>query len=194
MQKNYSGRFLKLMVSGAFLAALSIVLGKYLAFGVGNVLRFSFENLPIIFAGMAFGSPVGVLVGIVADLVGCILVGYEINPLVTVGAAAIGLISGGYHYFFGRAGSKRAVCLGVTLFVFISHIIGSVLIKTLGLSIFYDMPLFILMLWRLLNYAIVGALECVLLCCLINNKAIKRQILAMNRGTKGRKNDLRTGT
>ena len=180
MQKSYSGRFLKVMVSGAFLAAISIVLGKYLAFGVGNVLRFSFENLPIIFAGMAFGSPVGMTVGVVADLVGCVLVGYEINPLVTVGAALIGFVSGGYYHFFGRASGKRAIYFRVTLFVLLSHIVGSVLIKTLGLSIFYDMPLGILMLWRLLNYAIVGTLESALLCCLMTNKAIKRQIFILN--------------
>ena len=180
MQKNYSGRFLKVMVSGAFLAALSIVLGKYLAFGVGNVLRFSFENLPIIFAGMAFGSPVGMAVGVVADLVGCMLVGYEINPLVTLGAAMIGFLSGGYYYLRGKRGSKRATCFFVALFVLVSHLVGSVVIKTFGLSIFYDMPLGILMLWRLFNYAIVGSLETVLLCCLMNNKAIKRQIFIMN--------------
>ncbi len=180
MQKSNSSRFLKLMVSGAFLAALSIVLGKYLAFGVGNVLRFSFENLPIIFAGMAFGSPVGIMVGIVADLVGCILVGYEINPIITVGAALIGLTAGGYYHLPGRGRDKKAVSFRVTFFVFLSHILGSVLIKTLGLSVFYDMPLGILMLWRLLNYVIIGTLETVLLCCLMNNKAIRRQIFVMN--------------
>ena len=74
---------LAILASSSFLAALSIILGKYLAIPGGNVLRFSFENLPIMFAGMAFGPFVGCAVGIVADLIGCVLVGYTVNPLIT---------------------------------------------------------------------------------------------------------------
>lgn len=180
MQKNSSKGFLKLMVSGAFLSALSIVLGKYLAFGVGSVLRFSFENLPIIFAAMAFGSPLGVAVGVVADLVGCLLVGYEINPIITVGAAAIGFISGGYHYL-PTPNKRGRYLLKIVLFVVASHLVGSVFIKTLGLSLFYDMHLGILMLWRLLNYLIIGTLECVLLYYLMKNKAVQRQVRLMGK-------------
>jgi hypothetical protein len=57
-----------------------------------------------------------------------------------------------------------------------AHIIGSVVIKTLGLSAYYDMPFIILMLWRLLNYAIVGALDGVLVQVIKNNKGVKIQI------------------
>jgi hypothetical protein len=57
-----------------------------------------------------------------------------------------------------------------------AHIIGSVVIKTLGLSAYYDMPFIILMLWRMLNYAIVGALDGVLVQVIKNNKGVKIQI------------------
>ena len=85
---------LKLTVILALLCAISIVAGKYLAIRGGDVMRFSLENMPVIFAGMAFGPVAGMLVGVVSDLIGCVLVGYTINPLVTVGAGAIGLVSG----------------------------------------------------------------------------------------------------
>ena len=52
--KKHLGSNLRLLAVSAFLAALSIVCGKYLALPVGNVLRFSFENLPILLAGMMF--------------------------------------------------------------------------------------------------------------------------------------------
>ncbi|MBQ9798211.1 MAG: folate family ECF transporter S component, partial [Clostridia bacterium] len=84
----------RLLAVSAFLAALSIICGKYLALSLGNVLRFSFENLSILLAGMVFGPVVGAVVGIVADLVGCLMVGYAINPLVTLGAACVGLLGG----------------------------------------------------------------------------------------------------
>ena len=50
---------------------------------------------------------------------------------------------------------------------------GSVLIKTFGLAVFYDMPLLMLMLWRLLNYLIVGGIEYFLLFWILKHKAIR---------------------
>ena len=78
----------------AVLAALSIVLGKYLAVNVGENFRFSLENLPLILAGIYLGPVAGAFVGAAADLVGCLMVGYAINPVITLGAVSIGLISG----------------------------------------------------------------------------------------------------
>ena len=175
MQKNNRASYLRLLVVAALLASISIVMGKYLAFGVGNVLRFSFENMPIIFAGIAFGPLVGTMVGVVADLVGCILVGYEINILVTVGAALIGLISGLAHYL--PCGKNRFEnIMRIVLAVFFSHLIGSVVVKTIGLSAYYDMNFGILILWRLLNYAIIGVLEAIIIYQLMKNKMIQREI------------------
>ena len=171
MNYTKTQRALRLTVFSALLAAISIVCGKYLAFNVGDFIRFSFENLPIIFAGMAFGSPVGAIVGIVADLVGCLLVGYAINPIITVGAGVIGLISGIYHYLPAKRG-RLYHFIKISLTVILTHIIGSVVIKSCGLSLFYDMPLNILMLWRLLNYLIVGAVEGFILYHLMKNKRL----------------------
>ena len=161
---------LKILVVAAFLSALSIILGKYLAIPIGNVMRFSFENLPIIFAGMVFGPIVGALVGTVADLIGCVLVGYTINPIVTVGAAAIGAVSGGAFPLLRKM--KLGNTWDMVVSVAIAHAVGSVVIKTFGLAAFYSMPFFVLMLWRLLNYVIVGALECLLITVLLKNKSV----------------------
>ena len=160
------------------LAAISIICGKYLAFGVGEVLRFSFENLPIIFAGIAFGPLAGGLVGAVADLIGCILVGYSINPIVTLGAVTVGVTSGGAYRLLKRLGIKKRP-LRVGLSVGCAHLIGSVLIKTFGLAMFYTMPVYILMLWRLLNYFIVGMLEAFILMPLMENKMLEHQLGSM---------------
>ena len=167
-----SQRKVKVLVFCALLAAMSIVLGKYLAFNVGMFLRFSLENMPVIFAGVAFGPIAGALVGTVADIAGSLMVGFEINPLITVGAAAVGFVSGFYRYLpLGSAGILR---LGVT--VGAAHVVGSVIIKTLGLYWYYNTPLIILMLWRTLNYVIVGAIEWIVLYRLLENKSIKAQI------------------
>ena len=162
---------LTVMVASALLVAMSIVLGKYLAINAGNVLRFSFENLPIMLSGMLFGPIVGGVVGVAADLIGCMLVGYAVNPFVTLGSAAIGIICGGVFVLLKKH-SSLGHGMRVSLSVIAAHVIGSVLIKTPGLAIFYDMPIGILFLWRILNYIIVGGIELILLYFITKNKAV----------------------
>ena len=156
------------------MVAISILMGKYLAIRGGDVMRFSLENTPIILSGIAFGPGAGALVGLVADLVGCIMVGYTINPLVTLGAVAIGLISGFVPRILAKININGKLSLAIT--VAVAHLVGSVVIKTLGLSSYYDMPFIILMLWRALNYLIVGALDGIVVHILLSRKEIDKQI------------------
>ena len=172
---------LKITAIISIMVALSIVFGKFLSIKVGDVLRFSFENLPIIFAGVAFGPVAGILTGVVADILGCVLYGYAINPIVTVGAAVIGLFSG----LSGIILKKRGLTVKTLTAVLSSHIFGSVIVKTFGLAKYYDMPFFELMLWRLGNYAVIGLLEFILLRLLLGNSAISRQIESMVKSSRG---------
>ena len=167
---NYSRaqRGLRLMVFAALLSALSIVCGKYLKIPVGDVMRFSFENLPILLAGIAFGPLAGMATGVIADLIGCVLVGYAINPLVTLGAAAIGALGGLLYHLC----NKLPLFVRLLITVMLSHTIGSVVIKTFGLAKFYDLPFFELVLWRSLNYLIVGIIELAVLYVVLKNKAV----------------------
>ena len=168
--KKRLGNNLRILAVSAFLAALSIVCGKYLALPVGNVLRFSFENLPILLAGMMFGPITGALVGIVADVLGCVMVAYTINPLVTLGAACIGLLGG----VLFRLTKKLPLLWQTCLTVILTHLVASVIVKTFGLAAYYDMPFHILLLWRLLNYAVVGVVEWLLLYTILKNQALRR--------------------
>ena len=168
---------LKIMVASAFLVAISIVAGKYLAIRGGDVLRFSFENLPILLAGIAFGPLIGLVTGVAADLVGCMMVGYTINPIVTIGASAVGLLGG----LVCRLARTLPQAVSLALSVGVAHIIGSVVIKTVGLAAFYDMPLYALMLWRLLNYLIIGVLEYVVLLVILKNKNVRAQLSRLTR-------------
>ena len=175
MTKN--SKNLRLTVTLAMLTAISIVCGKYLAIRGGDVMRFSLENMPIIFAGMAFGPAAGALVGMLADIVGCLMVGYTVNPVVTLGAAAIGLVAGTLPSVLKKTKIDGRLITLIT--VSAAHILGSVIIKTVGLSIYFDMPFYILMLWRILNYAIVGALDGVAVHILLSNKGVRLQIKTM---------------
>ena len=171
VSKKRLGSNLRLLAVSAFLAALSIICGKYLALSLGNVLRFSFENLPILLAGMMFGPITGMVVGAVADVVGCVMVAYPINPLVTLGAACVGLLGG----LLFRLTRKLPLLWQTFVTVIATHLVASVVVKTIGLAAYYDMPLHILMLWRLLNYVIVGGAEWLLLYTILKNQALRRR-------------------
>ncbi len=168
-------------VACSLLVALSIVCGKFLQIPVGEMLRFSFENLPILLAGILFGPIAGALVGTVADLVGCLLVGYVINPLVTCGAAAIGFVAGLLYRLLARLPLGGRLLLSVAA----AHLVGSVIIKTFGLSQFYDMPFMLLMLWRLLNYTLVGTLEFLLLLTIVKSRGMRQMLDLMHSGGNG---------
>lgn len=176
---------LKLTVYLALLTAISIICGKYLAIRGGDVMRFSLENMPIIFAGVAFGPLAGGAVGLVADLVGCLMVGYTINPLVALGAAVIGIVSGAVPYLLKRTKLDRRFIIAIS--VAVAHLIGSVIIKTIGLAAYYDMPFAILMIWRVINYVIVGAIDGFVLHILLKNKEIQMHVRELG----GKNDDLR---
>ena len=156
----------------AALSAIGIILGKFLAFNITESMRFSLENITIIFVGIVFGPALGGTVGAVQDLVGCVAVGYAINPIITLGSAAIGVISG--LIFKVLKGVKADFRIGIS--VLTAHAVGSVLIKSFGLSLFYSLPLGATIAWRILNYTVVGAVEIFLLCLLLKSKQILAQI------------------
>ncbi len=176
MQNNIFGfkniKNLKVLAISALFAAISIILGKFLAFNVGDTLRFSFENLPFFLSGFFFGGPVGALTALVADIIGCILRGYAINPILTFASVFIGFTSGLLAKLLSKFNFYIAIALNVT----VCHFIGSVLIKTVGLSIWYGSPFVPLLIQRSINYIIVAICEYFCLVILLKSKSLKSQI------------------
>ena len=166
---------LRVLVLAALLSALSIILGKYLAINLGETVRLSFENLPVIMAGLFFGPLIGGVVGAVSDLVGCFMVGFSINPIITLGATAIGAISGaiGTYAFRGDAGWKGTWRIFIP--VMISHAVGSMCIKTIGMMVYYGTPAAILFV-RVPLYIVIGILEGYIMMLLYNNKTFTGEL------------------
>ena len=73
--------------------------------------------------------------------------------------------------------------LRIAITVSAAHLIGSVVIKTFGLSQYYAMPFIVLMLWRLLNYAIISAIEIALLYLLGKNTAVAKQLRSFSKSS-----------
>ena len=181
VKRNSSSEYLKKLATLAMLSAVSIICGKYLAFNAGPFLRFSFENMPIIFAGIAFGGIAAMAVGVISDLLGSVLVGYGIIPLIAIGAGATGLVSGiSYRVMKKLRVNKTAA---IALSAVFSHTVGSVIIKSVGLYISgynYGLPPVPFTLWRILNYAIIIPLEIFILEVMLKNKAIIKLLADMN--------------
>ena len=160
----------KALVICSLLSALSIVCGKFLAIPVGDTMRFSFESTPLFLAGFMFGPVIGGIVAFVADILGSILRGYDINPLITLGAVFIG-VSGGLSY---KLFENMPLFFRIFFSVLLAHVIGSVLIKSLGLYLFYHTPFTVLILGRSINYLIMIFIDTVVLYFLYKSRSFKK--------------------
>lgn len=162
-----------LIAKSAMLIALSVIIGTFcktfLNFD-GGLLRITFENVPIIMAGIVYGPIVGGVVGVASDLVSYFMSPqvYPPNLVVTLGAAMIGIVSGLSAKFI----VKRRGSVQIIVSVALSHIIGSMVIKTAGLFQYYQY----LALLRIPLYIVIGSLEAGLLCILLKRRSFAKVV------------------
>ncbi len=168
---NTGAAVLKRLVLGAMMAAMSVVIGilckNFLNFG-GGLFRITFENLPIILAGIFLGPLTGGLVGVVSDLTSYLLSGqiYPPNLIVTLGACAVGIVSGLMAKYAVRTRGTKQIILSASA----AHLIGSMIIKPIGLFQFYGWAVLV----RIPLYMIIAPLEISLLCILWKQKSFRR--------------------
>ena len=165
----------KVLVFAAFLCAISGVM-KLIA-PSGDTWRISFENFPIVFAGITLGPMIGGAVGIASDLLGCLFRGYAINPFITLASMIIGVVSG---IVFKAVKSKKKE-LSIVTATFSGHIISNMVIKTIVLSKMYGMALEVLIPERTITYLITAAVESIIIIILYKNNAIKNGLERVKR-------------
>ena len=164
---------LRALIITAVLAAMSIVLGKFLQIPIGDSFRISFENLPILMASFMFGPIYGGACGIVADLLGCVLRGYAIIPLITVASFLMGIIPGVLTRFvFKKMNMPYVIISGM-----ISHVICSMAVKTVALHMAYGMDYAVLIPTRVLIYTLTGLAESYICAVLLGRNIIKNEII-----------------
>ena len=162
---------IRALTVAAMLTAMSVIIGMFcktfLNLG-GGLFRITFENLPIIISGIIFGPVAGGIVGAGSDLISYLLSPqvYPPNLIVTLGAFSIGFCSGVVSRIFG----SRITRAKITACVAISHLIGSMLIKTIGLYSYWG----ILVLWRIPLYIVIASVEAIVICLLYKNTATKK--------------------
>jgi len=158
----------------ALLCAMSVTLG-YVAkmiFGT-SPLRVTFENLPIVFAGIVFGPLYGGAVGAVADLVNCLFAGQAPILLITVGAALVGVLSG----LLSHTLLRKPTFTNLLTVELITQSIASVIVKSMALHIYFTYS-YLLLLPRLPIYIGIAIAESYCLYILLNHPAVKKHLPA----------------
>ena len=166
--KNESRLSVRTLTAMALLIAMSIVFSRVLSISTGFV-RFNLGSLPVLLAGILFGPWAGFVVGMVADIIGGVLAGYAINPLITLGAGAIGLVAG---YAWQKLPNLRTG-LRLQISVLLGHFVGSMVINSLALRIFYGYAWSVL-LTRIPNAIVLAAVNTVLLRILLENRSLMK--------------------
>ncbi len=156
----------------AMLVALGAVIGYVCkiipALDLGTGLRITFENLPIIVAGIMFGPVVGGCVGCVADLLSCLFSGQAPLPWILVGSVSVGVVAGLSSKFIVR----KSGFLKLIVSEILAHLIGSMIIKTIALyAIFGPIVLF-----RIPMSVGIATVEIILLCTMYKNKTVRNLI------------------
>lgn len=175
MQNHKSGLTLfssvKALAMAAMLTAMSVVIGiickNFLNFD-GGLFRVTFENLPIIMAGIIFGPVVGAAVGCATDLISYFLSNqvYPPNLIVTLGATVVGAVSGIVSRFIVKKRGYTQIIVAGSL----AHIFGSMIIKPIGLFAFYSWAV----LWRIPLYLVIAPIEIALICLMYKNSSFRR--------------------
>ena len=155
------------LVMLALLTAMSIVFARVFTISTGFV-RFNLGALPTHLAAVWFGPAGGFAVGALADMIGGTLSGYSINPLITLGAGSVGLVSG----LLFRQLSQLRLGLRLQLSITAGHVVGSVIINSIALHLFYGYAWPVLAA-RIPNALILSAVNTVLVRLLLQNKALR---------------------
>ena len=161
------------ITQAAMMVALSVIIGifckSFLNFGAG-LFRITFENIPIIMSGIIMGPLTGGIVGASSDLLSYFLSAqsYPPNLIVTLGATMVGVCSGLVSKFLiKRRGSVQIILSGSA-----AHIVGSMIIKPIGLFQFYQYAV----LFRIPLYLVIAPLEIGLICALLKRRSFARVV------------------
>lgn len=173
---NTLRRHTRALCLAGLLAAVSFALGLLSKTIFGEMpVRFTLEGLPVVLAGLVLGPVYGGLVGVLGDLLSCLLAGQTPLPLISVGAFLVGAVPGVLRLLCCRTPTPSAPprFLFILLFDGAAHTLGSVLVKSLALSLYFGfntLPI------RLPIYLGVVLLESYLLYVLLRSHDVRREL------------------
>lgn len=141
------------------LTAMHIVLTRLVVIDVG-AHRVSLGSICTILAGLWFGPIGGGICGLLSDILGCIVKGYAINPLITLAAILWGVIPALVRNSFPGDKKKKTIALCVS--IVITSVLSTLIITTAGLVWILGYNFYAIMPGRVVQWAILTPLYCVL--------------------------------
>ena len=163
MKKNNSTRLFstRTLAYMAMLAALNVVLARFIGLMPSADSRFSIEAVPVILSGLFFGPIAGAVTGFVGDAVGCLFSGYGYNPMFAVAPILYGLLPGLLRFMIKDEAKPKL--WKIIVIVLVPVVFGSVLWQSFPMAIYYGAKsgkgYLAYASARALQYAVTGPLE-----------------------------------
>lgn len=165
MQKNnHSVWNVKNLVFMALLVAMQLVLTRVLVIDLGPY-RITVGSVCTVLAGLWMGPVAGGVCGMCADIVGCFIKGFAVNPFITLAAILWGVIPALAKKLYAKR-TRTGKTIGISLSIIITGAISSLVLTTAGLVILLGYNFYAIMPGRIVQYAIMMPVYCVLTCLL----------------------------
>ena len=148
----------------ALLIAMHLVLTRVLVIDLG-AYRISVGGVTTILAGLWLGPIAGGVCGLCADIIGCFMKGYAVNPFITVAAILWGVLPALARPLLAnkkKTGKTVVICISIV----ITAILSSLVLTTAGLVIMLGYNFYAIMPGRLVQFVIMIPIYCVLTCLL----------------------------
>ncbi len=154
----------KTMVYRALLVALHLILTRVLVLDLG-AYRISVGSVATILAGMWLGPIAGGICGFAADIIGCFMKGYAINPLITVAAICWGVIPVLFKPLYSNK-NRTMKTVWIVVGIAVTAVLSSLVFTTAGLVLIMGYNFYAIMPGRLIQFAIMTPIYCILTCLL----------------------------
>lgn len=161
MQKNGSKTHwnVKTLVFMALIVAMHLVLTRVFVIELG-AYRIALGSVCTILGGLWLGPAAGAVCGLAADLLGCFMRGYAINPIITFAAVCWGLLPALMKPILSEK-SKKAKTIGIVVIVSITSLISSLILTTAGLVLVQGYNFYAIFPGRVVQFVILVPIYCV---------------------------------
>jgi len=160
----------KSVVYSAVFAALAVILSRFLGFHVGETMRISIEAVPMVLAGIFFGPVPGMLVGFIADFIGCMFSPFGYNPMLCMPPILYGMFGG----LMRPVLAKKVNLWTLFLTMLLPVLLGSVLLQSYLMGQIYGKGFWYFFSTRSIEYSIKLVVEVIILQLLFKTKVFHR--------------------
>lgn len=166
------------LVALGILVGLELVFERMLAIPVGNITRFSLGKICVVMAGMWFGPVAGALVGLVADLLGCLMQGYAIVPLITLSSILWGSVPALFKPWVMKSSGKIMKVVFFSIGIIFAASVCLLVVTPIGLHQYYGYAFAAIMPARFVQFAVMAPTYCVL-CSLLYLSPVTKTVASL---------------